>query len=277
MELNLGFDDADFHKDVPEEQKPAVNHPYHPAQRPPQASQSSFSSSLHPPRLMPREREMDTTWRRDVLSALRQRNRNQAEPFAALVALQARTMERCAELVFRGGAEGATGDVSPSGIDSSELKRKVYELQDELTSLHRVHGENAQKVIDLSAKVRDGEEALDERTALLARSEEYVEALKADVDRLEQAYSNLEKTDQLLKDEYHALQLVLSTADKKLVAAQKENDQLVEQIKQFKEIDVARMNRENEEFQRRKQESVQRELEEAAKENRPVADPSLQM
>ncbi len=55
---------------------------------------------------------------------------------------------------------------------------------------------------------------------------------------LQSALGELEATNQLLKDEYQTLQLALSSAEQKLVAAQKENDNLVAQILDMKERDV---------------------------------------
>ncbi len=55
---------------------------------------------------------------------------------------------------------------------------------------------------------------------------------------LQSALGELEATNQLLKDEYQTLQLALSSAEQKLVAAQKENDLLVAQILDMKERDV---------------------------------------
>ena len=52
------------------------------------------------------------------------------------------------------------------------------------------------------------------------------------------ALGELEATNQLLKDEYQTLQLALSSAEQKLVAAQKENDRLVCEILDMKERDV---------------------------------------
>ena len=68
--------------------------------------------------------------------------------------------------------------------------------------------------------------------------------------------NELESTNQLLRDEYQTLQLVLSSAEKKLIEAQKENDQLVTQIMEFKERDVLRLNQENDKVMRLQQVSL---------------------
>ena len=59
---------------------------------------------------------------------------------------------------------------------------------------------------------------------------------------LQSALGELEATNQLLKDEYQTLQLALSSAEQKLIAAQKENDLLVAQILDMKERDVQVIN-----------------------------------
>ena len=84
--------------------------------------------------------------------------------------------------------------------------------------------------------------------------------------------SEVEKTNQLLKDEYQTLQLTLSSAERKLIETKKENDRLVAQVIDMKERDVARMNAENDHLLMKQQETVSRQLAEAAKEQKIVIE-----
>ena len=138
--------------------------------------------------------------------------------------------------------------------------------------MHRRKGENAQQVIDLTAAVKEKDAALDERAARLAAAEQRLEAARSELSRARAQIHELEATSQLLKDEYQTLQLALTTAERKLVEAQKDNDRLVAQLIELKEKDVARMNQENDDFARIKQEEVRRQLEEAARENKTVVN-----
>ena len=64
--------------------------------------------------------------------------------------------------------------------------------------------------------------------------------------------------------------MALTSAERKLLEAQKENDLLVGQVMELKERDVARLNQENDLFVQRQQEMVRQQLEEAARESKPV-------
>ena len=145
-----------------------------------------------------------------------------------------------------------------------------FSLQEELTMLHRRKGENAQQVIDLTATAKANEVTLNEKAAIILSLESHVANLKEEVQRLKNALQELEGTNQLLKDEYTTLQLALSSAETKLVQAQKENDKLVGQIIELKERDVARMNQENDLFFMHKQEMVKLQLADAAREAKSV-------
>ena len=152
----------------------------------------------------------------------------------------------------------------------NELKRKVYALQEELTELHRRKGENAQQVIDLSAKVKGQEAILSEKTAIILSQETEIERLTREAEKLRADMQEIGETNQLLKDEYQALSLALNSAEKKLREAKTENDRLLVTVIELKEKDVARMNQENEAFRKAQQEKMEKQLEEAAKEAKAV-------
>ncbi len=220
-----------------------------------------------------------------MVSQLRGRNRREVEPYRDLFAYHARAFEKLAQLqaenkqltlqnerlttdAVSGAAEAGGGGGVATSEEVALLKRKVYDLQEELTALHRRKGENAQQVIDLTNKVRELEEAMSERTARLEQAKIDAEGAERQLESTKKKLVDLEATNQLLKDEYQALQLTLSGFEQKLLAAQKENDRLIAQVMEYKERDVAKLNRENDEYVRKRQESVKRQLEEAALENK---------
>jgi autophagy-related protein 16 len=83
--------------------------------------------------------------------------------------------------------------------------------------------------------------------------------------------ASTEATNQLLMDEYQALQLALTSAEDKLRTVQKENETLVQQLMALKTMDVERMNFENEMFVAKQQQQMQLELAEAVKEGKSVS------
>ena len=137
--------------------------------------------------------------------------------------------------------------------------------------LSRRKGENAQQVIDLSATVKVCEKELIEKQSKIDYLEAEIVSLKDDLKRTEGQTLELESTNQLLKDEYQALQLALTSAETKLRAIQKENEVLVTQLMELKAKDADRMNFENDQFLQKQQMQMQIELAEAAKEQKSVS------
>lgn len=217
-------------------------------------------------------------WRSDILDQLRRRNASESAPFADIVAAHNRLFEKTATLQLEnkqlmGRHEAGGGDDAPAtASEIEELKRKLYVLQEELTELHRRKGENAQQVIDLGKKVKHNETELSEKAVLIFKYEQDLQEMKRQAERLRNDMHELSETNQLLKDEYQTLQLALTTAERKLVDTQKENDRLLAQVMEFKERDVHRMNLENEDILKKQQETVRVQLEEAAKEPKFVVN-----
>ena len=221
-------------------------------------------------------------WREDILAQLRRRDLRERDPFSDMMAAHHALVERSdafqaenRQLQFtceRLRIDGGDGSGGRAVAEVGELKAKLLKLQEELTDLHRRKGENAQQVIDLTAAVKAGEKELGEKTAMLLRAEQELEAARALADRMRADMGEIEKTNQLLKDEYQTLQLTLSSAERKLIETKKENDRLVAQVIDMKERDVARMNAENDHLLMKQQETVSRQLAEAAKEQKIVIE-----
>jgi autophagy-related protein 16 len=220
-----------------------------------------------------------TGWKDDIQEQLRCRDRRERDPFADIVAAHHALLERSDAMQVDNKRlqfsyeklrlESGDG-VAVSSVEVTQLRAKLLKLQEELTDLHRRKGENAQQVIDLTAAVKTNEKDLGEKTAMLLRTEQDLEHARAALERLKADMVDLEKTNQLLKDEYQTLQLALSSAEGKLVTAMKENDHLVGQVIDMKENDVARMNAENDTFVMKQQEIVSQQLAEAVREQRVV-------
>ncbi len=70
----------------------------------------------------------------------------------------------------------------------------------------------------------------------------------------------------MLKDEYETLQLLYSTTEETIRKVRDENTDLVMRWMKEKAEDALKMNQENETWQKKKQEEIQKKLVEAAKE-----------
>ena len=80
----------------------------------------------------------------------------------------------------------------------------------------RRKGDNAQQVIDLSAAVKQNEVQLAEKQSKILALEAELVGAREDLKAAESQIREVEETSQLLKDEYQALQLALSSAEAKL-------------------------------------------------------------
>ena len=232
---------------------------------------------------------MSFPWRDAVLSQLRRRNALEVDPFAQLFKMQEKLRERslslfednqrleaeAARLRLREEMQGPLPSKREDGGslqgEVADLQRKLFSVQEELTEMHRRKGENAQQVIDLGLALRLSEKQVEEVRNSLALAEASIIGLKEDLTTSEAIRSETEATSQLLKDEYQALQLALTSAEDKLRTVQKENETLVQQLMALKAMDVERMNFENEMFVAKQQQQMQLELAEAVKEGKSVS------
>ncbi|KAG8231195.1 hypothetical protein J437_LFUL011308, partial [Ladona fulva] len=159
---------------------------------------------------------------------------------------------------------------TPQDGKSSEriqaLEQKILHQQEELTELHRRKGENAQQLIDLNVSLQDKERKLVLKEASLTESAQVIESLNSQIHSLKTSINELERMNQMLKDEHQALQLAFASLEDKLRRTQDENMELVERLISIKSKDADRMNEEHEGFVRKRQQKMQRELEDAARE-----------
>ena len=216
-----------------------------------------------------------------ILAKLQRRNQEESLPFQALVDLSSRLLLTNATLaVEREQFEFVNGKLKeenqrllhrtaePDHEKVSMLEKKLFGVQEELTELHRRKGQNAQQIIDQTAQIKELENKIEALQEKLVETDSQKHEDDVEKQKLKAIVSEVEATNQLLKDEYQTLQLALSTAERKLLESQKENDQLVNQIMEFKERDVLRLNQENDKALKMQQERIKQQLEEAVAETK---------
>ena len=218
-----------------------------------------------------------------ILAKLQKRNQEESLPFVALVDLSSRLLVANAHLAterdqfeFVNGKlkeenqrlVQAAGKAEPDHEQVSLLEKKLFNVQEELTELHRRKGQNAQQIIDQSAQIKELEVKIADLQSKLAEADLESKEDAHQKAKLKAIVTEVESTNQLLRDEYQTLQLALSTAERKLLESQKENDKLIHQIMEFKERDVLRLNQENDKALRIQQERIKQQLEEAVAETK---------
>ncbi|KAJ8682136.1 hypothetical protein QAD02_017928, partial [Eretmocerus hayati] len=221
----------------------------------------------------------NATWRNNILSQLRERNRSQTQCFCDLISLHNRLFDNTNSL--RGEnlqlsianeklrCEVAAG-IPGSGANAA-LEAKLLAQADELTMLHRRRGEHTQQIVDLNNKLQDAMKDIQAKEASLAELKEINMGLRSEISRYVTKERELENVNQMLKDEHQALQLAFASLEEKLRKAQEENRQLVDRLIKYKAKDAEKMNEENDNFLKKRQAKMQKELEDAAKESRPAS------
>ncbi|XP_069689007.1 autophagy-related protein 16-like isoform X2 [Periplaneta americana] len=229
----------------------------------------------------------DSDWKKSIILRLQNRNKLQCYCFQDLIALHNRLFdssnalrgenlhltiqyEKLRQENFELQHRSGQSDGKPNEKIQA-LEQKLLHQQEELTELHRRKGENAQQLIDLNNKLQEKEKQLLSLEVSLAESMAVNTTLRAEIQMYQNSIKELENLNQMLKDEHQALQLAFASLEEKLRKAQDENRSLVDRLIRYKSKDADKMNEENENFVRKKQAKLQKELEEAAKDTRAIS------
>nr|XP_024215174.1 autophagy-related protein 16-1 [Halyomorpha halys] len=218
------------------------------------------------------------SWRENILNQIQNRNKEQLFKFQDLITSHNRLFDNFNALRHENlqlsiqneklRSEGAV--VHHGNGNVSILESKLLAQQEELTELHRKRGENAQMLIDLNKKLQEREKQLQVVEESLAERTAMNDSLKRDIQRYKVTIKELENINLHLRDEHQALQLAFYHLEEKIRKLQEENSKLVDQIMKYKSKTAEKMNEENENFLRKCNLRLQRELEDAAKDMKGI-------
>lgn len=155
------------------------------------------------------------------------------------------------------------------------LEQKLLLQQEELTELHRRKGDNAQQLLDLNYKLQEKEKQVKILEDSLAERVKEIMTLRMDIQRYQTRIKDLETINQVERDEHQALQITFCSLEEKLKKTQEENFALVERLMRYKSKDADKLNEENENFVRKRQAKLQKELEDAARDSRAISPDRL--
>ncbi|XP_043789304.1 autophagy-related protein 16-1 isoform X2 [Apis laboriosa] len=221
----------------------------------------------------------DNKWRKDLIFQLQERNKRQTYCFADLISLHNRLFESANTL--RGEniqltianetlrREAASG--TPGLSVNADLEARLLKQAEELATLHKRKGEHTQQIVDLNNKLQEMIKELQVKETNLAESIELNTNLRLEISKCLNKEKELESINQMLKDEHQALQLAFASLEEKLRKTQEENRQLIERLIKYKTRDAEKVNEENDNFLKKRQAKVQKELEDAARDTRPVS------
>ncbi|XP_076222117.1 autophagy-related 16 isoform X2 [Nomia melanderi] len=221
----------------------------------------------------------DNNWRKDLILQLQERNRRQTYCFADLISLHNRLFESANTLrgeniqltianeTLRRNAYSGT----PLSGANADLEARLLKQAEELATLHKRKGEHTQQIVDLNNKLQELTKEFHAKEVSLAESMELNASLRLEITKCLSRERELESINQMLKDEHQALQLAFASLEEKLRKAQEENRQLIERLIKYKTRDAEKVNEENDNFLKKRQAKVQKELEDAARDARPVS------
>ncbi|XP_069069869.1 autophagy-related protein 16-1 isoform X3 [Pleurodeles waltl] len=222
-------------------------------------------------------------WKQHISLELRRRDRTQRQGFEELIQQYNKLLEKsdlqdvlAAKLQTEKYESQSRHDISPGhdGYRSEALLQDLSEMrikhQEELTDLHKKRGELAQTVIDLNNQLQQKDREIQANDARIAEYLQTIEVLRMECQDLRIKLQDLEKVNQILKDEYDALQITFNALEEKLRKTTEDNQELVARWMAEKAQEANRLNAENEKDVKKQQTRLQNELAEAAKEPLPL-------
>ncbi|KAJ1944009.1 hypothetical protein FBU59_002726, partial [Linderina macrospora] len=155
--------------------------------------------------------------------------------------------ERLMENIERGGGVRAM-PLAQQRI--TDLERENDSLKTERTELYRTQGTNAQRLLDLSDKMRENEESMRRQALELDDSNEQLRRATAKTEDMRAALKEKDGTIQVLQDELSALQLEITQIEHRCERLRVENDELVDRWLRKMNAEADSVNAVNQELER---------------------------
>ncbi|CAB3250708.1 unnamed protein product [Arctia plantaginis] len=173
-------------------------------------------------------------WRSNIVGQLQARNKMETVSFQDIISFQSKLFDNINTLKNenlqltllneRIRFSGTDIVLSSTGAASNEkiqaMEQKILLQQEELTSLHRRRGENAQQIMSLNEKVHDLEKQLQTKDIVISEHTAVIASLRAEIQMYETNMVELQGLNQVLRDEHQALQIAFASIEEKLRKAQ---------------------------------------------------------
>ncbi|KAG6897326.1 hypothetical protein C0992_002384 [Termitomyces sp. T32_za158] len=125
------------------------------------------------------------------------------------------------------------------------LESQISSLRDELATVYKTQGQNAQRLLAMNETLREKEEVSRIDSESLRKSKEEITVLKRKVDQHAEIMAEKDRTIQILNDEISTLQLELGQIEERNTTLTKDNAKLLQRWLDAKQAEAHKMNEAN--------------------------------
>ncbi|KAI0095306.1 ATG16-domain-containing protein [Irpex rosettiformis] len=141
---------------------------------------------------------------------------------------------------------GTVDDSPVKAAYITSLESQISSLRDELATVYKTQGQNAQRLLAMTETLREKEELSRIESENLRRARDDIHALRKKVEQHNELMSEKDRTHQVLHDEINTLQLELGQIEERNQALVKDNAKLLQRWLDAKQAEVNKMNEANE-------------------------------
>ncbi|KAJ7071275.1 ATG16-domain-containing protein [Mycena amicta] len=147
---------------------------------------------------------------------------------------------------------GSSGTPTPSEDNPvraaymASLESQISSLRDELATVYKTQGQNAQRLLAMNETLREKEDMSRVDTEALRKTRDELAVLRRKVDQHNELMSEKDRTVQILHDEISTLQLELSQIEDRNQTLTKDNAKLLQRWLDAKQVEANKMNEANE-------------------------------
>ncbi|KAI0757176.1 ATG16-domain-containing protein [Daedaleopsis nitida] len=140
-----------------------------------------------------------------------------------------------------------TGDDNPvRAAYIASLESQISSLRDELATVYKTQGQNAQRLLAMNETLREKEELSRVDSENLRKYRDEIAVLRKKVEQHNELMAEKDRTAQILHDEINTLQLELSQIEERNQNLTKDNAKLLQRWLDAKQAEANRMNEANE-------------------------------
>ncbi|KAJ7102180.1 ATG16-domain-containing protein [Mycena belliarum] len=151
------------------------------------------------------------------------------------------------------GGSGPSAGASASSEDNpvraaymASLESQISSLRDELATVYKTQGQNAQRLLSMNETLREKEELSRVDSESLRKTRDEIAVLRRKVDQHNELMAEKDRTVQILHDEISTLQLELGQIEERNQTLTKDNAKLLQRWLDAKQTEANKMNEANE-------------------------------